>query len=137
VALVILWNVVYDVFIPPPRPLKLPNTHLSLVILWFSLPPYLPMSYQFVLANNFSISGKDYASYLFSMMQFKIKTFHETHVVSMFGSMFLLVLCLSSIAHHLACWSIVKGRMGPLQLQATHLIHPLGINLKKFIGMGH
>jgi hypothetical protein len=61
------------------------------------------MSSQFVLANDFSISGKGYASYLFSMMQFKIKTFRETHVVSMFGSMFLLVLCLSSIAHHLAC----------------------------------
>ncbi len=95
------------------------------------------MSSQFVLANDFSISGKGYASYLFSMMQFKIKTFRETHVVSMFGSMFLLVLCLSSIAHHLACWSIVKGRMGPLQLQATHLIHQLGINFQNFIGMGH
>jgi hypothetical protein len=95
------------------------------------------MSSQFVLANDFSISGKDYASHLFSMMQFKIKTFHETYVGSMFGSMFLLVLCLSNIAHHLASWSIVKGRMDPLQLQATHLIHTLGINFQKFMGMGH
>lgn len=61
----------------------------------------------------------------------------KTHVGSMFGSMFLLVLCLSNIAYHLACWSIVKGRMDPLQLQATHLINPLGINFQNFMGMGH